>query len=236
MRIRVDKFSKKPLYLQIKDGLLELIIKKELRHKDLVPTEKEICKIFNLSRSVVRRAYEELIKDGYLISKQGFGTYVSNRYTFIGSMKSIFHFNLLAKRDVLMMDSVTDHPQMYPILGLEPDTKCYMMLAKLTINNDPVSVQKLFFPEKHFMKLEQHVVYADDLRVLFQTIYDHHILKIESDFVASEASDADAILLQIDQKDAIHFVTSRIYSKDGLICGILHALPGEYVKFEEAVR
>ena len=42
----------------------------------MLPTEKEMCEIFNVSRMTVRQAVEELTREGYLESRIGRGTFV----------------------------------------------------------------------------------------------------------------------------------------------------------------
>jgi GntR family transcriptional regulator len=44
---------------------------------DLIPTEEELCERFQVSRITVRRATEELAREGYLVTRQGKGTFVA---------------------------------------------------------------------------------------------------------------------------------------------------------------
>lgn len=237
MKIRINKFSKVPLYVQIKDDILEAILNKELRHLDLMPTEKELCDALFLSRSVIRKAYDLLIQEGYVIRRQGQGTFVNHRFRFVGPMKEIFSFNHLAKKEILMMGFIEYDHLVYPFLNLKSGEMVYDIVYKLSIDDDPVSIQHVYFPFKYFPNVDQYVQTYDNLYTIVHHQYTYHIMQIFSEFNATQASDVDALYLKIPQKSAIHYVTSIVKDQDlKPLLFIKHTLPAEYVKFEEVVR
>lgn len=75
--IDVDRNLPVPLYYQVKEALLALIKEGELKEGDLIPTEREIGEKFQVSRITVRRAIDELVREGYLVTQQGKGTFVA---------------------------------------------------------------------------------------------------------------------------------------------------------------
>ncbi len=64
-----------PLYYQLKEYLLK-DIKENYRPGDLLPSEGEIEERYGVSRITVRKAVEELARDGIVAKKQGKGTFV----------------------------------------------------------------------------------------------------------------------------------------------------------------
>ena len=76
-RIGIDRNSPMPLYSQLKEALLELVQAGRLQEGDLIPTEREIGEQFQVSRITVRRAIDELVREGYLTPRQGKGTFVA---------------------------------------------------------------------------------------------------------------------------------------------------------------
>ncbi len=46
-----------------------------------MPSERELCRKFDVARGTVRRAMEDLVREGYLVPKRGMGTFVNPRKT-----------------------------------------------------------------------------------------------------------------------------------------------------------
>ncbi len=65
-----------PKYYRIKQQLKDLIPSWEKSGKDPIPSERELIDQFGVSRITIRRAIDELVKEGYLFRIQGKGTYV----------------------------------------------------------------------------------------------------------------------------------------------------------------
>ncbi|MFC0302104.1 GntR family transcriptional regulator [Virgibacillus soli] len=66
------------LHAFIKEELFDRIKTNKYKKGDQIPTELELCKDFNVSRTTVRTALNQLTLEGYLIRKQGKGTYVAD--------------------------------------------------------------------------------------------------------------------------------------------------------------
>ena len=68
-----------PLYLQIKTWLLERIESSEWQEGSLIPSESELISTHGVSRTTIRQALQDLVASGYLVRKQGRGTFVAKR-------------------------------------------------------------------------------------------------------------------------------------------------------------
>jgi GntR family transcriptional regulator len=75
--LKIDHDSPLPLYSQLREGLLALLKDGEFQEGDPFPTERELGEKFDVSRITVRRAIDELVREGYLIARQGKGTFVA---------------------------------------------------------------------------------------------------------------------------------------------------------------
>lgn len=67
-----------PLYHKVKEGLIAIIGQESLKPGDPLPTEAELEAMFNVSRTTIRTAINELQHEGYLVKQQGRGTFVAN--------------------------------------------------------------------------------------------------------------------------------------------------------------
>ncbi|RFB12079.1 GntR family transcriptional regulator [Bacillus sp. HNG] len=74
--MKVNHNSPIPLYHQIKDILIKRIQNKTWNPGDLIPTEQELMKEFDVSRTTLRQAITALVQEGLLEKRQGKGTIV----------------------------------------------------------------------------------------------------------------------------------------------------------------
>jgi len=65
-----------PLYLQVKTTLKERIEAETYKDGELLPSELELQKMFNVSRITIRQAMSELSNEGYIFRIRGKGTFV----------------------------------------------------------------------------------------------------------------------------------------------------------------
>jgi GntR family transcriptional regulator len=75
--VEVDRDSPVPLYYQLRAALLNLIKEGRIKEGEPIPTERELGDKFQVSRITVRRAIDELVREGYLTTHQGKGTFAA---------------------------------------------------------------------------------------------------------------------------------------------------------------
>ena len=66
------------LYFQLKDILKSKILSNELKAKERLPSEAELCVEYRVSRATVRQALLELEKEGLIYRARGRGTFVTD--------------------------------------------------------------------------------------------------------------------------------------------------------------
>src|SRR5699024_6658294 len=67
------------LHAYIKEELLNRMKSNEYKKGDKIPTEHELCEHFDVSRTTIRTALNQLTIEGYLVRKQGKGTFVADQ-------------------------------------------------------------------------------------------------------------------------------------------------------------
>ena len=77
MKIIISKTSDSPLYQQIKDKIKDAILKDELVEGDPLPSIRSFANDLKVSVLTIRRVYEELEQEGFVVSQVGIGTFVS---------------------------------------------------------------------------------------------------------------------------------------------------------------
>lgn len=77
MNILLSNSSDKPLYLQIKEQLIDAILKGELTEGEPLPSIRSLANAVKVSVLTIRRVYDELEQEGFTTSQVGIGTFVS---------------------------------------------------------------------------------------------------------------------------------------------------------------
>ena len=70
--------SEIPLYAQLMGIIQRTITSGALKVGDLLPSETELCKEFDVSRNTVRQAIGALEEEGLVVRKRGKGTFVTD--------------------------------------------------------------------------------------------------------------------------------------------------------------
>ena len=74
----INKQSDVPLYQQLIHEVKKYVDARVLKENDKLPSESEICREYNLSRTIVRMAMNASEKEGYIYKLRGKGSYVSS--------------------------------------------------------------------------------------------------------------------------------------------------------------
>ncbi|MCE5235008.1 MAG: GntR family transcriptional regulator [Clostridiaceae bacterium] len=80
----IDKSSHVPLYIQLKEHLMEGIVSGLYPAGSQLPTEKELTKSLKLGRATVRAAVAELERDGVVTKRHGIGSFVLQKDASLG--------------------------------------------------------------------------------------------------------------------------------------------------------
>lgn len=75
----LDHVSSQPLFSQVKAAILETIRRGDTKPGERIPPEPQLAETYGVSRITVRRAISDLCTTGYLVKRQGKGTFVKDR-------------------------------------------------------------------------------------------------------------------------------------------------------------
>ncbi|MTH55490.1 phosphonate metabolism transcriptional regulator PhnF [Bacillus mangrovi] len=73
----IQKNSPVPIYFQVEESIREKIESGEWESGEAIPSERQFCEQFSISRMTVRQAITNLVNEGILERRRGRGTYVS---------------------------------------------------------------------------------------------------------------------------------------------------------------
>ena len=81
MKIIISNSSSIPIYEQIKNQIINQIIKDELSEGEAIPSIRTLANDIKISVMTIKKAYDELESEGYIKSVQGKGTFVAPKNT-----------------------------------------------------------------------------------------------------------------------------------------------------------
>lgn len=79
MDIRISNSAGQPIYDQIVTQMKNLILSGELRQGDALPSMRLLAKELRISVITTKRAYEELEREGFIVSMTGKGSFVASK-------------------------------------------------------------------------------------------------------------------------------------------------------------
>jgi len=77
LNIIISNSSDEPIYLQIVNQLKDQIVKGELSESEALPSIRNLAKELKISVITTKRAYDELEREGFIVTVAGKGSYVA---------------------------------------------------------------------------------------------------------------------------------------------------------------
>lgn len=75
----IDKFSRKPIYEQIIEGIEKEIMMGVLREREQLPSIRELSALLGVNPNTIQKAFQELDRNGIIVSGQGRGCFVADQ-------------------------------------------------------------------------------------------------------------------------------------------------------------
>lgn len=185
-----------PIYFQVEQILKKRIVRGEYKPEEKIPTESQLVEEFNTSRVTVRQAISKLVQDGFLISKRGLGTFVTNDKKLINS----FSLEFLGVVDGIFYDLSTVKVKSAEISRVTPDnyvrkklklgeTEEVTQIKRLRYKGDNLVAYTInYLPNEIGNRINKKMLYQ---KPLLQIIEIDFGIKFTGSLVSIEASFAD---------------------------------------------
>lgn len=132
----LERDSLIPLYEQIEAVIKENILKEVWSKGTKIPTEPELMKELGVSRGTLKHAISNLQKDGYLVQKQGLGTFVQSDIEIplaegLYSFSEYFYANKIDFENTILSEEIQNsNKEIATKLGISVGDK-YLCLRRL---------------------------------------------------------------------------------------------------------
>ncbi len=143
----IDPHSPVPKYFQLRTILLDLIEGAELPVDAAVPSERELCQRYGLSRMTVRQAVDHLVAEGRLYRVPGKGTFVARPKLEMPLRLVSFSEDMLTRGlrpggiDITRR-TVQATVVLARAFGTEPGTEIHVIERLRTADGEPMAVER----------------------------------------------------------------------------------------------
>ena len=168
-----NRFSTRPLYLQLREALLERIAAGQWKAGNAIPNEADLARDFGVSPGTMRKALDLLEAQRVLTRRQGRGTFINDQ----NSAEMAQRYNKLRGPDGR---PVVAEPEVGPIgeaaateqdvrrLGLEPQARVYRFTRTYFREHRAFMMDEVVVPAAIFPGLEKQREVATDVVTLAQ--------------------------------------------------------------------
>jgi len=219
----IDREDHQKLYLQLYDILKKKIESSEWAIGSQIPTEEDLCKMFNVSRATVRTAVLELVRQGYLKRQQGKGTFIFRNVISEGLTMLTSFRELLFEEDLHFSTTVLARTVMMPVddmdiqLNIEKDKHVIYIKRMRFIENEPALLQETYIPYHICPLLLEDDIENNSLFDLFEKKYGIKITRVKNFIEIAHLNEDEARLLRLAKWAPAVLLTQYFYSGETLV-------------------
>jgi GntR family transcriptional regulator len=233
--LNVNKLSVVPIYVQLKDSIRAAIMDGSLPNLTELPREEEVCSLIHISRLIVRRAYQELIDEGWLRRQKWKSPVVFRHLEFNLPIKHLPYID-----EIIALDYHVSRKLIVSELVKDPKTEdikfngaTFRVVLITLADNIPIYRQDIYLPLSFFPKLSRYNLTKGNILDLIRKDYAIQISEIKNYGYQKDLSRIDSKLLMLDDTNGVGIVVeSSLYDMDKERIAVIETFyPGEYHHF-----
>lgn len=207
-----------PKYSRLKENLLAMI--HGLDAGSAIPTERELCALYGVSRTTVRQALQELVYEGQLYRRQGRGTFVAppklvQTIQLHGHTEEMEAQGLRPGSRPLSAGDVAAPPDVAAFFGLAEGEPVHRIVRLRLVDDEPIALQTVYLDAERFRDVGRSLTEWVSLYRLLRDRYDTQIAGGE-ETVESAAADREAAdLLEIEVGAPLLVLHRRSWEANG---------------------
>jgi GntR family transcriptional regulator len=167
-----------PKYYQLREALRAKIETGEWQPGDLIPSERELCEQYNISRMTVRQALSDLVNEGLLVREQGRGSFVAHPKVQQKLLRLTGFSDEATARGqqpgsrVLRLEMEMPRPAVQKVLRV-PDNRPVIVLERLRlVDEEPIALELAWLHFPGYEQLLTEYMDSQSLYSLLLTRYD----------------------------------------------------------------
>ena len=175
--MNLNPLKTQPLYMQIRQMLSNDIKEGKYKPDEQIPTEAELCEIYQVSRITIRKAIEELVKDGTLTRIQRKGTFVTtnrfqNELLSVSGFSEFSHqLGHMGNSRILRSEIIEANHDMAEQLRIEEGSPVLELERLMYVNERPLFYDLAHYPLTRFPGLEKRIDRAESIYKILKEDY-----------------------------------------------------------------
>jgi GntR family transcriptional regulator len=218
----IDLESPIPYYIQVKDVIRGRIRDGTWSVGDQLPSETELCQLFQVSRTVIRQALLHLIHDGLIKRRKGKGSFVAAGkiseqlvQKLTGFYQDMVEQGLQPVTRVLQQHIVPANPTVAQYLKLDVDTPVIEIERLRSVQGIPIMLVTTYLPYKLCPALITDDLNNQSLYELLENRYHFRINRGRRTIQSVLAEGMEAKLLEVNKGAPMFRLDSISYLQDG---------------------
>lgn len=234
----IDKNSRIPVYVQLMNIIIEQIKTGALGEDEKIPAERELCDKYNISRTTVRQAIQELEKERYIYIQRGKGTFVSPRqykqelfgfYSFTEEMKKL---GKVPSSKVIDFEITYCDENIAEKMGKTVGDKIFKFTRLRFADNEPMMVVTSCIPFERFTGFTREELERGSLYETFTTKYNVVFTKAKELLQSVATRKAEAEMLKSKVGSPSMWIERTTYENDQIIEYSIGIAKGDKFKYD----
>lgn len=217
---KLNKNSSIPLYQQLARNLQKQIRSGVFKIGSQLPTERELMRVYEVSRNSVREALDVLAAEGLVQRDQGRGTFVADSKLKLGLLRLTSFTEDMQERHLrpsshLLKRSIEIPPAgIGELLQLLPDEPA-LYVERLRFADDiPMAINRSYFSLDVCPGLADEDLGSDSIYALIENKYHIHLIQAKQTIRAAHASKTEAELLNISPNLPVLIIEGVVFTQD----------------------
>ena len=217
----LDRNSPIPLHSQLRATIDRKIESGEWTPEAQVPSERELCEQFSVSRITVRQALHQLVTDGRLIRIHGRGTYVATSplkkqlLPLVGFSEDMLQRGQKPGARVLRFESATASLAVAQALRLSAGEGVLVLRRLRLANGRPMALETVYLPEQIMPGLLDESLEDRSLYQLLRQKYGIRPARAVQQWQAVPCPSADSKLLDVKKASPVLQIQRTTFDSEG---------------------
>ena len=240
--LAVDKKSRIPVYVQVMDSIISQIEDGILNTEMKLPSERELCDLYDVSRATIRQAVKELEIDGFVQTFKGRGSFVASR-RFNQDMSSLYGFTESMKElgktistKLIEFDQIECDERVARKMKCAVGTMIYRFKRVRYADKEPMLLVTTHLPCSRFPDFDSQRLITESMYAMMSNTYNVTFTSAKETLQSVTVRKDERALLQVGSNASCMKIDRYTYERDELIEYAIGIARGDKFEYNVTLR